>query len=155
MTPIPDWVTQYIGTPFVDKGRTRDGVDCWGMCRLVLTEQFGIELPDYANAYSDAHDHESVAVAVQAGLRDGWTEIDRDREAPRCGDLLVIKIAMRPWHCGLMVTPERFLHCPTQQERGTGREIGSSCVERLDNVMFRNRIEGIYRHASLRNAEAA
>lgn len=155
MIAVPEWVTQYVGIPFADKGRTRAGCDCWGLVRLVLAEQFGIELPDYADAYSDAHDHASVAAAVQAGLREGWTEIDRKHEPPRCGDLLVVNVAMRPWHCGLMVTPERFLHCPTQQSRETGLEIGSSCHERLDSAMFRNRIEGIHRHTSMRNAEAA
>lgn len=155
MTPIPAWCAKWIGLPFRDKGRGPDGFDCWGYARAIYAEQFGIELPDYADAYSDAHDHASVAAAVQAGLREGWTEIDRAHAAPRCGDLLVINVATRPWHCGLLVTPERFLHCPTQQSRDSGIEIGSSCVERLDSATFRNRIEGIYRHASLQQQEAA
>ena len=155
MNAVPEWCAQYVGIPFADKGRTRDGCDCWGLVRLVLAEQFGIELPDYADAYSDARDHASVAAAVQAGLQAGWATIDRVHETPRCGDLLVINVATRPWHCGLMVTSERFLHCPTQQARDSGREIGSSCVERLDSAMFRNRIEGIYRHVSMQQREAA
>lgn len=152
MSAVPAWVAAYVGLPFADKGRTYAGCDCWGLVRLVLAEQFGIALPDYSDAYVDAHDHDSVSAAVQAGLRDGWSQVEGARQ---CGDLLVIKIAARPWHCGLMVTPERFLHCPTQPDRRTGRETGTSCIERLDNAMFRNRIEGIYRHASMRNAEAA
>jgi len=155
VSAVPKWCAQYVGIPFVDKGRTRAGCDCWGLVRLVLAEQFGIALPDYADAYIDAHDHASVADAVQAGLREGWTEIDHARETPRCGDLLVIKIAARPWHCGLMVTPERFLHCPTQPDRRSGREVGTSCIERLDALIWRRRIEVIYRHASLQQREAA
>ena len=152
---IPIWCSKWIGIPFADHGRGPDAFDCYGLVHAIYREQFGITLPDYADAYSDARDHASVAAAVQAGLQAGWATIDRVHETPRCGDLLVINVATRPWHCGLMVTPERFLHCPTQQARDSGREIGSSCVERLDNAMFRNRIEGIYRHASLQQREAA
>ena len=152
---IPIWCSKWIGIPFADHGRGPDAFDCYGLVHAIYREQFGIALPDYADAYIDAHDHASVADAVQAGLRDGWTEIDRVHETPRCGDLLVIKIAARPWHCGLMVTPERFLHCPTQPDRRTGNEMGTSCIERLDALIWRRRIEGIYRHASLQQREAA
>jgi cell wall-associated NlpC family hydrolase len=113
---------------------------------MVLSEQFEIELPDYADAYSCTHDQDSVSAAVRAGLRDGWTKLDRKHMKPHAGDLLIIKIAGRPWHCGLMVTPDKFLHCPTQKDRATGQEIGTSCWERLDNVIWTRRIEGIYRH---------
>lgn len=134
MTPIPAWVGKWIGLPFADKGRGPDAFDCWGLVRAVLADQFGVTLPDYADAYTDAHDHASVAAAVEAGLRDGWQTVDK----PQCGDLIVIKIAGRPWHCALAVTPERFLHVPDK---------GTSCIERLDNVIWTRRIEGVYRHA--------
>ena len=152
MNAVPAWVAGYIGIPFADKGRTRAGCDCWGGVRLALAEQFGIALPDYCDAYRNAHDHDSVSAAVRAGLRDGWSMVDG---APQCGDLLVIKIAGRPWHCGLMVSPTRFLHWPTQPDRRTGKETGTSCIERLDALIWRRRIEGIYRHASMHDAEAA
>jgi cell wall-associated NlpC family hydrolase len=155
VSALPPWAGKYVGIPFADKGRTRAGCDCWGLCRLALAEQFGIDLPDYGDAYTEAHDHAGVAAAVQAGLREGWTPLDRDRERPRAGDLLIIKIAARPWHCALMVTEDRFLHCPTVPERGTGRELGTSCIERLDGLIWRRRIEGIYRHEAMREARAA
>lgn len=152
MNAVPAWVGGYVGIPFADKGRAHAGCDCWGLVRLALVEHFGISLPDYSDAYAGALDHDSVATAVQAGLRDGWSLVEG---APQCGDLLVIKIAGRPWHCGLMVSSERFLHCPQQTDRHTGQETGTSCIERLDAVVWRRRIEGIYRHASMQQQEAA
>lgn len=29
------WWNEYVGLPFADKGRTREGCDCWGLVRLV------------------------------------------------------------------------------------------------------------------------
>jgi cell wall-associated NlpC family hydrolase len=136
MTAVPAWCEKWVGLPFRDKGRGPDAFDCWGLVRAVLIEQFGVTLPDYADAYTDAHDHASVAAAVEAGLRDGWQIVP----TPRCGDLVVIKIAGRPWHCALAVTPARFLHVPDK---------GTSCIERFDNVIWTRRLEGIYRHASM------
>lgn len=142
MIPVPEWVGAWIGRPFRDKGRGPDAFDCWGLVRAVLRDQFGIALPDYADAYTESHDHASVAEAVESGLRDGWQIVRQ----PKCGDLIVIRVAGRPWHCGLMVTPERFLHVPDK---------GTSCIERLDSVIWTRRIEGIYRYVPALAARVA
>lgn len=41
-------VETYVGLPYKHLGRTREeGVDCYGLVRLVLQENCGITLPDY------------------------------------------------------------------------------------------------------------
>lgn len=42
-----DWVDAYLRIPFRDGGRDRAGCDCWGIMRLVLAEQAGLELPSF------------------------------------------------------------------------------------------------------------
>lgn len=135
---IPAWAGDFIGLPYRDKGRDRDGVDCWGIVRLILAEVAGQALPDYSGAYTRAGDHASVADAVEAGLNDGWERVDR----PKARDLLILRIAGRPWHCAMMVNETMFIHAPPP---GRGGRESFSCIERLDNPQWSRRIEGFYR----------
>ena len=132
----PD-LARWIGLPYADKGRGPDAYDCWGLARAVLAER-GMALPDYAEAYTRAADHDSVAVAVRAGLADGWQPVDK----PQAFDLVILNIAQRPWHCGVMVAPDRFLHVMPPGPKGQA----FSCIERIDSPRWARRIEGFYRH---------
>jgi hypothetical protein len=106
---------------------------------MVMTEVFGLhDLPDYRDAYATAGDFASVSAAISAGLADGWSPVNHPRE----GDLLSLKIGGRPWHCGVMVNAQQFLHWPPPDKRG--RQL-LSCIERLDSPTWANRIKGIYR----------
>lgn len=133
MSIIPAFAERYVGIPYVDKGRDRRGIDCWGIVRLVLGEVFHVQLPSYDDTYRDGEDWEAIGHAVRAGLLDGW----RRTEQPRAGDLLILRIAMRPWHCALMLDSMHFLHAAPGD---------STVVERLDTPRWARRIEGIYRH---------
>lgn len=131
---IPAWVGPYIGLPYKDKGRGPDGWDCWGGVRMVLGDVFGLDLPSYEEAYVSGADRVAVPEAVERGLAEGWERTDR-REP---GSLLILRIAGRPWHCGLIVAPNFFLHWAPNT---------TSCMERLDSPMWSRRIAGIYRRS--------
>lgn len=131
----------WVGIPYRDKGRGPDAFDCWGGVRAVLLAAKGIVLPDYADAYTSADDHDSASTAVTQGLADGWQAVDR----PQPFDLLILRIAGRPWHCGLVVARNRFLHWAPKQ---------TSCIERMDAPMWARRIEGVYRCRELSESPA-
>lgn len=151
MSVVPAFAAPYVGIPYVDKGRDRAGIDCWGVIRLVLGEVFHVEVPSYAETYRDGDDWQAIGVAVRAGLLDGWRCIAPGQavrsalvdgwwhatERPRGGDLLVLNIAKRPWHCALMLDALHFLHAAPGD---------STVVDRLDAPRWVRRIEGIYRH---------
>ena len=44
---IPRWVGYYLNIPYESGGRTRAGIDTWGLIRLVWAEQLGCALPSY------------------------------------------------------------------------------------------------------------
>lgn len=134
---IPSWCSKWIGLSYADKGRG-PSYDCWGFSRAVLQSEAGLVLPDYRNAYTTCDDRLSVADAVEAGLAEGWERVDQ----PRMLDLLILRIGGRPWHCGLIVAPGLFIHCPPPDAKG--RQI-LSCIERLDSPHWAKRIDGFYR----------
>lgn len=120
----------YLGLPYADHGRG-DGFDCWGLIRHVLGREYGMTLPDYGDRYAAATDKGSVAVAIRDGLVEGWSRIP----GPQTGALVIFNILAKPWHVGLVVGRDRFLHMPAK---------GISCVERLSAPCWSSRIEGFY-----------
>lgn len=119
--------------PFVDKGRSFEGVDCWGLVWLIYRELWGVELPDYLDAYDTFKDHERIAevftqeqararaVAGRERAAGPWTEITFSQVTPLC--LVTWEIGKAPWHIGLCLgnwrTPPSFLHAT----EGTGVRI--------------------------------
>jgi cell wall-associated NlpC family hydrolase len=132
---MTEWASDYTDVPFAEHGRTRAGVDCWGLVRLVLAEQRGLELPDYGRGYDSTEDRAEVPAAIRSGLRDGWQSIPE----PLPGALVIFNIWGVPMHCGVTIPGRRFLHA----QKGVG-----VVVERLDSAMWIRRIEGFYRYGS-------
>lgn len=40
-----EWTQKYVGIPFVSGGRTEKGCDCYGLIRLILANEYSIQLP--------------------------------------------------------------------------------------------------------------
>jgi cell wall-associated NlpC family hydrolase len=41
-----DWMLEFVGIPYLDGGNTINGLDCYGLYRLVLKRGLGVELPE-------------------------------------------------------------------------------------------------------------
>lgn len=130
----------FIGLPFRDHGRDRDGCDCWGGVRLVLRELRGIVLPDYGGGYHGTMDCDGIGVAIRDGLVRDFVPVAR----PQAFDLVIFNLAGKPWHVGLVVAPWRFLHWPQPDDNGND---GSSRIARYTDRIWARRVEGFYRHA--------
>jgi cell wall-associated NlpC family hydrolase len=126
---------KFVGLPFADHGRESDGLDCWGGVRYFLHEMRGLRLPDYGRGYADTGDKDGIAATIRAGLLEGWEKIDR----PENFALAIFNIAGKPWHVGVVVGRNEFLHWPENQ---------NSRIERLDGAMWVRRLEGFYRYAN-------
>lgn len=128
------WLS-YVGIPFVERGRDRDGVDCWGLFRLFYREQLGIDLPSYRDDYQSTGDRLAILRLVREQLDTGrWESVT---EEPAFGDAIVIRIHGQPWHVAVALGDGDMLH---------SRRGADTCIESLRSVLWRSRIEGFYRY---------
>jgi len=130
---IASYHTSYIGIPFVDKGRTSAGIDCWGLFRMIYQEQYGIELPSFTDAYKSGDDFVAIKKAMAENM-DPWIEIPTGEEVE--GDGVTLRMIGHP-HIAVVVGDGHLIH--------SDRLMGV-VVERYDSVRLRNRVLGFYRH---------
>jgi len=134
---IPAWVGNYVGLPFIEKGRDRSGVDCWGLLRRIYSERYCIELPSYADDYQSTADSESIRALILGGLGP-WREIQAGQEHE--GDGILLRIKGQPWHVGVVVAPGWMLH----SAKGM-----NSVRDQYDGPAWHRRVLGFYRHEAM------
>jgi cell wall-associated NlpC family hydrolase len=121
-----------ISVPFVERGRSWEGWDCWGLICVAYRELFGFELPDFLDRYKTTHEKRDLFRLRRTFVNEktmGWSE----PSDPAPGDVAIILRQAVPIHIGLLLTPDRILHA----ENGTGT---------VHEPLSAFRIEGFYRH---------
>jgi len=135
----PVWVRNYIGIPFADYGREGSELDCWGLYRKVLSEQAGIDIPEFGSlGYNVGNRSQNTGVSefMTNKIRKGmWLSVSPDHE--RLFDGILLRILGLPIHVGVIVARGFMLHT----EYGV-----NSCLERYDRTLWSKRIIGIYRY---------
>lgn len=130
-----NWTDKYIGIPFVSKGRTELGCDCYGLVRLILAVECGIMLNEYANGYSEANNVLDVQEAIRSNLA-----VVKPIQAEELQefDIVLFKFKGAVCHMGIVVDPntKRFIHVMRGRDTHTAS---------LDQLLYRRRIEGFYR----------
>ncbi len=101
------WAKAYVGLPYRAHGRDMAGVDCWGLVRLVMAREFGVDLPDMAAAYPDPDDRAALHAMIRAKLQDREEFAACDVQA---GDVLFFKQEGHVSHCGVAIGPDLMLH---------------------------------------------
>lgn len=97
---------QYCGLPFRAGGRTREGLDCAGLVRLFLAEQFGLKFEAPETPSSDDDKHSLAAYYLLAGAQ--------EPQANECerGDVVFFKRTDvgKVCHVAVCVGQGKFLH---------------------------------------------
>jgi cell wall-associated NlpC family hydrolase len=141
---VPLWAGRYIGLPFVDGGRDFSGVDCEGLCRLVMQHEAGDPLiPDYGMLSADGLAAVARKVAERSALPP-WIEV----EQPKPFDWVIMtghekvdgRMRTIPCHLGIMISGTRMLHI----EKAT-----DSVAPAIEHATIRCRIRGFVRHEAL------
>jgi hypothetical protein len=137
------WVSKYVGIPFVDHGRSWQGVDCWGLVRLVYETECGILLPSYGEI--SAEDLTKVAKEVASeSSQEPWHPVTKIQ----LFDVAVMHRRVAPVHVGIVAAldPIRLLHV----ERAT---LTVFLEVTHPTIKFRHAV--YYRHRKMLDANAA
>lgn len=126
--------------PFKDRGRDRAGVDCYGLVRLVLSEQCGIDLPSYGDISAYDLARISRLMGGDAAAEIPWREVELSEA--REFDVLVMfgHGSRKPTHVGVMAGPSHVFHI----EKGI-----EACVVPISDYTIRPRIIAVRRHRAL------
>lgn len=130
------WIRKYVGIPFQEFGRDKNGVDCWGLVRLVYAQEFEKELPSYLGLYEDCKDSESLGELIP-NEAENWQQVQPGQE--EVGDVIVIRMRGVPMHTAIVTCPKRrtMLHV---------HEGIDTVNVKYHSMEWKNRIIGFYRH---------
>lgn len=141
---MSEWPAAYVGMPYQMLGRARPAVDCWGLVRLVMSEQAKIELPMWDAVGGSDYRLAGQVIADQSET-DEWTEVSEQFAKPF--DIVTMRSIWRDdgrlrsgeIHCGIMAPGSRVLHIE--------RDTDAVCVP---FVKLKRRVTGIYRHRGMK-----
>lgn len=131
------WSNNYIGIPFKYKGRTKEGLDCWGLTRLIYQNEYNISLPTLSDNYEDA-DIERISDLI-AQYKEGWESVD----SPSEGDVVLFRVMGSVSHIGVAVSETHFIHA---------REGYDSAIESFDSPYWKRRISGYFKYSQNKGA---
>lgn len=126
----------YLNIPFLDMGRDWKGCDCWGLVRLFLKNEFGVEVDSFANLFRDLKDIESIRLIAE-NEKKRWIKVEGKKKV---GDVVEIPLTPNNFHVGVIAAPGKILHI----EKG-----GCSGLTDESSRMIKHRIKGYWRHVSL------
>lgn len=116
MNRIASIAAEWIDTPFVHQQAAKGaGCDCGGLLRGVYAESFDVPLPPLPLAYKPDWFKNASAPSILCDWLDERAEQISKSDA-QAGDVLVFKFShYLPAHSGILIEPERFVHCMTQR----------------------------------------
>ena len=129
------WWSKYVGLPFLENGRDRDGLDCWGLGRLVYADNLGVDLPVFGGRYEVVNAGFEEQERLRDEVIDGWAEVTEEMHKPF--DMIIFTLGGNPLHCAVVTKHGEMLH------------ITAGCnavVESYAGRGWQRRLEGVYRY---------
>lgn len=123
--------------PFVDKGRSFEGWDCWGLIYVAYKKVFDISLPVATDEYNSTRRRLELQRALARNKEAEWVLADPYKP----GDVALLNMLGRDCHVGLMFPDMYMLH--VQEDVGAIMEPIDCHPWRTDQY---DKVEGIYRH---------
>ncbi len=133
------WSNPYVGLPWSFAGRSRVGVDCWGLLWLVYGEVLNVVVASYAAETTDAPERAEIAALLSHDRAIApWSPIELGRE--RAFDMAVFRRAGLDSHIGIVLEPGRMMHI---------LDGGESYIDRYDVGRWKMKLVGLHRHVEM------
>jgi len=116
---VEHWTDKYLNIPYKPKGRSMQGLDCWGLVQAIYGKELFVVLPGFLEDYDDIS-RSQVSTAINKNMRDWF-------------DVVVLNIRGLPTHVGVLVDPERKLFIHVSPDSFV-------TIERLDSKKWYNRV---------------
>jgi len=137
------WWNDYVGIPYAEYGRTRAGLDCWGLIRLIYADVFKIALPSFLTPEEGTYQTESdESIDELIALKKANWSLIADRQAYQPGDVISFHVGGYLAHVGVYVGEGKFIHARRGQD---------VVIEPLFGLLWGTRIEGVYRYTPTDN----
>jgi len=125
-------VMRYMGAPYRHMGRGIDGLDCWGLIKLVYKEMLKVELWDIGEEYPEDWSFAGRDLFME-NYRKQWAKV----AVPEIYDVVLIKNGGGTVnHAGIMINNQSFLHCIK----------AGAVVSRVTDKIWKPRIAGYFRY---------
>lgn len=131
------WSNRYVGTPWGEFGRGRQGCDCWGLACVIYREELGIALPDYLGSASAEERGEIAALVDGAAASPLWLPVDGEALA---FDIAVFRRGRLSSHIGIVVTHGTMIHMVGED---------GAKLEDYRRGTWNARLQGHYRHREM------
>jgi cell wall-associated NlpC family hydrolase len=129
-------INKYRGIPYVDKGRSFAGVNCWGLLYLFLKTEYNIEIPLYDADYKNSDRVSYSKMVAQQEHFKGWELINK----PEIGAAALFKIGPM-FHVGI---------CVALKGKNTLSIMRNEFVELIDpkSILWKNRFKGWWKYVA-------
>jgi len=124
-------IDKFLGIPYSHRGRTLEGLDCWGFLKMVYAD-LGFKLFDIEDL-----EYEKVwGIRGKDYFRENYeNDWEKAAEPQPLDAVLFLNSTGIANHAGVVFKNRKFIHCPRQ----------GVVVSRLDDEAWSKRIEGFYR----------
>jgi hypothetical protein len=124
-------IENFIGVPFLDKGRTFNGCDCYGLVKLYYKEILNIEIPE---TIITADKPRRIFANYLKEISENWKPCE-----PKANAVIAMSVNSEfpnlVTHFAVMIDDKRFIDT---------RENMSSYLTNIDDERIKNQIKGFY-----------
>jgi cell wall-associated NlpC family hydrolase len=100
-------VMKYVGIPYKNMGRGIDGLDCWGLIKLLYQDILGFTLWDLSEEYPEDWSFSGKDLFME-NYQKQWEKVEK----PQMWDVVLFRVGGEIVnHAGVMLNQNTFIHC--------------------------------------------